>query len=135
MVLSLSIEAKNSDSPLVLVNKRIGEFRFSFSTYSIIESATSEIEPPTNFTSTSYFLTDSSLIILHGFFVPTRNCAASSVFPIVADKPVRIIFWFEFSCNLSKLNDSWEPLSLAKSSCTSSIIIHSSSESAVNIFC
>ena len=52
VVFSLSIEAKNSDSPRVLVNKRIGESRFDFSTYWIIESATSEIEPPTNLTST-----------------------------------------------------------------------------------
>ena len=59
-VFSLRIEAKNSDSPLVLVNKRTGEFMSDFSIYSIIESATSEIEPFTNFTSTSYFLIDLS---------------------------------------------------------------------------
>ena len=101
----------------------------------MIESATSEIEPFTNLTSTSYFLIDLSRIILHGFFVPTRKCPASSIFPMVADKPVRVIFWFELSCSLSRLIDNCEPLSLAKSSCTSSTMTRSNSESAVNIFC
>ena len=50
---SFKIEAKNSDSPRVFVNSKIGELRFNFLTYSIIEFATSEIVPSTYFTSTS----------------------------------------------------------------------------------
>ena len=57
------MEAKNSASPLVFVKRRIGESNSNSTTYSIIFSATSEIVPSTNFTSTSYFLTEVSRII------------------------------------------------------------------------
>lgn len=60
---SFNMEAKNSASPLVLVKRSIGESKFSSETCSIILSATSEIVPLTNFTSTSYFRTEVSLII------------------------------------------------------------------------
>ena len=58
-----NIDAKNSASPLVFVNRSIGESKFRSKTYSIIFSATSEIVPSTYLISTSYFLTEVSLII------------------------------------------------------------------------
>ena len=100
----------------MLVNNKIGVWSFDFITYSIIESATSEIVPSMYFISTSYFLIDLSSIILHGLAVPTRKCAASVILPTVADNPIRTIFLLELSCSLSKLNESWEPLSLGNSS-------------------
>ena len=100
----------------------------------MIESATSEIDPSTYFISTSYFLIDSSSMILHGFAVPTRKCDASSIFPIVADNPIRTILLLELYCSLSILNESCDPLSFARSSWISSMTSHSSSERADNIF-
>ena len=94
---SFKIDAMNSASPLVLVNSKIGEFRFKSVTYSIIFSATSEIVPSTYFTSTSYSLTDESLIISHFLLVPTTNFPASSKFPTVADNPILVKGNLEFN--------------------------------------
>ena len=111
----------------------MGESKSSSETYSIIFSATSEIVPSTYFISTSYFLSDLSRIIWHFLFVPTTNFPASSKFPTVADNPIFVSGYFEFNSNLSMLKDSWEPLSLASNSCTSSIITHSKSDNAFSI--
>ncbi len=131
---SFKIEAKNSASPLVFVNKRIGESKSKSETYSMIFSATSEIVPSTYFISTSYFLTEVSRIISHLRFVPTTNFPASSKFPTVADNPILVRGNFELNSNLSTLKESWEPLSLDNNSCTSSIITHSNSENALRNF-
>src|SRR3989338_10204971 len=94
---SFKIEARNSASHRVFVNKSTGEFRSSFVIYSIIESATSEIVPSMYFISTSYFLIDVSLMILHFLFVPTTNFAVSSILPIVSYKPTLLMSDFERS--------------------------------------
>ena len=65
--------------------------------------------------------------------VPTTNLPASSKFPTVADNPTFESGYFEFNSNLSMLSDSWEPRSLDNNSWTSSITIHSNSDSAVSI--
>ncbi len=103
---SFKIDAKNSASPRVLVNKRTGESNFKSKTCSTIFSATSEIVPSTYFISTSYFLTEVSLIISHFLLVPTTNFPASSKFPTVADNPILVRGNFEFNSNRSILRES-----------------------------
>src|SRR5574340_568589 len=96
-------------------------------------STTSVMVPSMYFTSTSYFRIEWSSIILHFLFVLTTNLAASAVLPTVADNPTLVIWYFVFAWSLSRLSDSWAPLSLPNSSWTSSITIHSISSSAFSI--
>ena len=55
-------------------------------------------------------------MILHFLFVPTTNLDAPSIFPTVADNPIRVISLVELIASLSRLSDNWEPRSLANNS-------------------